>query len=226
MHIALQEIDGSSNIGLYAHVTSKVIYVGHNVPTAEQEKMQEVLGLPLIEVSVAGSNLVGAFLTSIDNTVIVPNIVEEEEKTILENTPHNIAYVDVTHNCLGNNTILTKKHAFINPEYSKKDKKTLRKAIGQDITRKKIGGVNAVGTLVAVNIPRKRFVITNTVTDEEFEEVQQKTGLQGTPTTVNMGSPYLHAGILTSKNGVLVGKNSGGPEVTHIDEGLGFVNND
>lgn len=226
MHIALQEIDGSSNIGLYAHITSKIILVGHTVPDAEKEKMQEVLGLPTIDVSVAESNLVGAFLTSKGNTVIAPNILTEEEKNILENTPHNIAYVDVTHNCLGNNIITTPNHSFINPDYSKKDTKTLRKAIGQNITKKKIGGVKAVGTLVKTNIPRKRFIITNTVTDEEFEEVQEKTGLKGTPTTVNMGSPYIHAGVLTSKNGVLVGENSGGPEVTQIDKGLGFVTNE
>ncbi|MBR9702959.1 translation initiation factor IF-6, partial [Candidatus Woesearchaeota archaeon] len=40
--------------------------------------------------------------------------------------------------------------------------------------------------------------------------------------TVNLGGSHLRAGILNSEHGLVVGELSGGPEIVHIDEALGY----
>jgi len=48
-------------------------------------------------------------------------------------------------------------------------------------------------------------------------KVQVETG------TVNMANPLVRSGIICNDYGLVVGDASGGPEVTHIDESLGFL---
>ena len=38
-----------------------------------------------------------------------------------------------------------------------------------------------------------------------------------------MGSPYVSSGILTNKNGFVIGSMSGGPEIDNADKALGFL---
>ena len=42
------------------------------------------------------------------------------------------------------------------------------------------------------------------------------------PATVNLGTPYVHAAIINNRNGFIIGEQSGGPEIVHIDEALGY----
>ena len=41
--------------------------------------------------------------------------------------------------------------------------------------------------------------------------------------SVNMGNPYVKAGIITNSNGFLIGNQSSGFEQSFVDEALGFL---
>jgi translation initiation factor 6 (eIF-6) len=46
------------------------------------------------------------------------------------------------------------------------------------------------------------------------------------PATINLGTPYLHAGIACNKFGFIIGDASGGPEIVHIEEALGYLDSE
>ena len=74
----------------------------------------------------------------------------------------------------------------------------------------------------AVNYAHQRGIIHRDATKTEIKQIEQLLKVTLSPATVNLGTPYLHAGILRSHRGFVIGDQSGGPEIVHIDEALGY----
>lgn len=221
MHVKQADVNGSSNIGLYGYANDSVAILGASTSTTFQDHVKAVLGVPVVTTTIAGTNLVGAFLTGNNNAILAPDIIEDHEREALDDI--NTTIIPTTYTCLGNNILATNQAALASPAFSDAETQRIGDELGVTIQQRRLGDIETIGSLGITNEAQNKLVISNDITDEDYEFVTNYFDADTTPSSVNMGAAQLSCGVLCNKNGFLVGKASGGPEVTRIDEGLGYT---
>lgn len=222
MHTLITSFNGISNIGLYAFANDKFILLGREVPEEHEKELKDVFKVPVHRITIAGTSMIGVFVAGNNEKILVPEIIFDEEKEELDSLGIPYETFETRLTCLGNNIVIGKT-ILANPEFTDAQAKKIGEAFNLPVAKQKIGGVNAVGSMVTINYDKQKALITNEVEEDELEYLEKKLGVQATPGSVNMGSPHVRSGIICNKNGFAIGKNSGGPEITNADEALGFL---
>ena len=220
MHIAKARINGNPNVGLFGFATKTCILFGERVHRDERKLFEDVLGLPLVRFSIAGTGIPGVFLVGNSRMTLVPDTISEHEQGILKERDVPFLVFTTRHNCLGNNIVCNDAGAIVSTDYSEKEVETIGKALGVPVHRMKIAGLTTPGAVLIVH--GRRAAIHKDATPEEIAMVESILNVACEPATINLGSPYLHSGVLLSTHGLLVGDLSGGPEIVHLDETLGY----
>jgi translation initiation factor 6 len=223
MHVKQSSVNGTSSIGLYGFANDTFALIGDTAPESFEDHVETVLDVPTTRVTVAGTNLIGAFITGNNETILVPDILEPHEKDVFKDLPVDVAVIHTNYTCLGNNVIVNDSAAMVSPAFNEAEATHIGDALSVDATQAGLAGIEAIGTLAAFNNDADRMVISNDISDDEFEQVIDHFNVAGTPSSVNQGASQIRCGVLCNQNGFLIGKASGGPEITTIDKGLGFV---
>jgi len=222
MHIKQVTINGSSNIGLYGYVNDNIAILAESTTESVRDDVRAILDVPVHTTTVAGTNLVGAFVTGHNDTIIIPDIVESHEQDVFDDIDVDVAQIPTTYTCLGNNILVNDHQALVSPAFSEAETERIQDELQVETTRKDLAGLETVGTLAAFNDTKNKGVISNEVSDEEYAFIEDAFNTDFTPSSVNMGAAQIGCGVLCNTNGLLVGTASGGPELTTIDNGLGY----
>ncbi len=221
MHVDTANTQGNTNIGLYAFATDSYCVLG---PEAENLKAQleEVLQVPVIVTTIAGTSLAGVFLAGTDDTLIVPHIVFDHEIDKLKAAGIDVKVFETIHTALGNNMVANSNGALIGPMFSEKERERIQEILGVETHQFQVAETEVVGSGLAIT--KKGGLIHSNATQFEQDMAQDILRLPRLLTgTVNFGSPYVRSGIIANQNGFLIGSSSGGPEITNADEALGFI---
>lgn len=224
MHILQANFNGVHNIGLYGFANDHFALVGKEVPEDIAEKISMILKVPVHRITIAGTSLIGVFVAGNNNKILVPNIIFDEEKEHLKELNLNFEVFDTKLTCLGNNMLVTDTKAILSKEFSDAEQKKLSESLNVESLKEKLGKVFSVGSLVVLNQSKNKALMSNDFVREDQKLLESFFGVEATPGSVNMGSPYIRSGIICNSNGFIIGSNSGGPEITNADEALGFVN--
>lgn len=220
MHVTTATINGNPNIGLYGYATDSYCILGPDA--APLKKLaEELLGVPVTITSIAGTSLVGAFCIGTDKKILVPGITFEHEIKKLEEAGLQVETLETVHTALGNNAIVTSKGALVGPMFNAKECAEIEEKLGVPVAQKNLADIEVIGSAIAANT--KGALVHKDATKFESSMIKDTLGVPGTTGTVNMGSPYVRAGIITNSNGFIIGNMSGGPEITNADEALGFI---
>jgi translation initiation factor 6 len=224
MHILKANFNGTPNVGLYGYATSGkhlVILLGEHLQDKLLADVTEALGgLPVHQFRVAGTGMPGIFLAGNSKTVLVPGIAFDHELEKLKTLGIPFTVLRTRHTCLGNNIVCNDHGAVISTDFDDNERKRIEDALGVPTIQLDIAGLNTPGALIVVN--GEHGIIHRDATKPEIKQIEQLLKVKLTPATVNLGTPYLHAGILRSHHGFIIGDQSGGPEIVHIDEALGY----
>jgi translation initiation factor 6 len=220
MHVAKLNIRGSGLVGLYMLATDDVVIVGNEVPDHLDKIISEVFKVKLIRMTIAGTSLIGAFLATDGTKILVPNILFDREEQIL--IDNNINYTKITTDltCLGNNIIATEKGAIINPDFEAEAGKQIEEAFKCPIKRMSIAENPTIGSYLVHN--GSFGIITPDVSDEDAEKIEKFLGLCLSSGTIEMGSTQVRSGVVSNKNGYLIGEYSGGAEIVNVDRAFGY----
>ena len=219
--------NNNSNIGLYAFVNDNIILVGPEVPEQYDKDLKEIFQVPLHRVTIAGTSLIGVFAAGTNEKLLVPGIIFKEEleilRKILDDVGMKIEVIETKQTCLGNNIAIGKDKILVNNEFTEAQAKKLGESLGLEAIRTRTDDIKTIGSLIVVNKDKGKGLVGNEISDDEFEEIASEIGYELTPSSINMGSPYLKSGILCNKNGYVIGRFSGGPEISNAEEGLGYL---
>lgn len=204
------------------YVNDKVLLLGQDVPEEYDKKLKEIFQVPIIRLTIAGTSLISVFVTGTEDKLIVPDIIFDEELELLKDL--NVKVINTKHTCLGNNIVFGKDKMLVNEEISDAQTKSLGEIFGMQAKRVKLSNIKTIGSILVIG--KKRGLVGNDITDDDFELLQDEIGIQLTPTSINMGSPYIKSGVVANKNGFAIGSNSGGPEIVTAEEGLGFLDDE
>ena len=220
-HVLVTNLNSNPNVGLYGYATDKYCLLGTEVPEEICSEISEVLDVPIIRMNIAGTSLLGVFLSGNNNCLLVPKIAFPNELEILDK--HKIKYriIDTKLTCLGNNIICYDSGCVVNNEYGEKEIKAFKEALKVEVVKAKIAGLNTLGSL-AVHT-KKGLLCHHEILEHEADLLKKILKVEVYTGTVNMGVPFIGSGILCNNKGFVIGDASGGPEIVNADETLGFI---
>lgn len=225
MHILKANFNGTPNVGLYGYPWKNHLLLGEHLQDKLLAQVVEALGNTEVHMfRVAGTGMPGIFLAGNSHAVLVPSIAFDFELEQLKKlgVPHVL--FKTRHTCLGNNIVCNDHGAIISTDFDETERKFIEKHLQVPTVHMDIAKLNTPGALIVLN--GAHGVIHRDATPAEIRDVEKILKVKITPATVNLGTPYLRAGIINNKHGFVIGDQSGGPEIVHIDEALGYMEND
>lgn len=222
MHIETNSYFGNPNVGMHVFANDKLAIVGNNLSDEHIQQIKDILKVPVFKTNVCGTTLPGIFIAGDNNAILVPDIVLENEREVLESLPMKVIFVPTKNTALGNSVCLKDNILITHDEFEEEAIKHIQKEIESlQIHRISVGDTTVIGSCLCLT--PKGGVIHPEVDDDTLQELQDLLNVKITRGTVNQGSPYVRSGICANSNGFIIGNTSAGPEITNVDEALGFL---
>jgi len=211
---------GSPVLGVFASCNDELVFVPHDASSDTVKDLEESLGVMACRTSVSGSSVVGSLMCSNNNGVIAAGfILEKEIRAIRKHI--KAARLTEELNAAGNLILANDTSALVNPDLSNKTIKMIEKTLGVEVKRGTLGGLKTVGMAgIATN---KGVLVHPKSSPAEIALVEELFKLPVDIGTVNFGSPLVGSGILGNSKGYVVGLDTTGPEITRIEDALGYL---
>ena len=221
MHVLRANLNGNPNIGLFCYCNNSFCLVPRGTSEKTKKMFEEVLKVPVFDMNIAGTSLLGVFIVGNKNSILIPEISFPNEKTELEN--HKIAYsvINSELTALGNNLLCNDNCCIINPDYNTAAANQIRQALKVPVKKGRISELNIIGSLCSLN--NKYGLISNEALEFEKKFLKANLKVRLTEGTVNFGSPYISSGVICNQNGFVIGEISSGPEIANADEAFGYI---
>lgn len=223
MAVIKSNVNGSSNVGLFGIAFQDKLLFGEKLRTKQKEEFERVLKLKILRVRIAGTDLPGVMLASNSKLLLVPDIVFDSELNVLDENdiPYKLIRTKVT--CLGNTICCNDKGAILSTEFSEIEVERIHDALGVPCIQRDIAGLTTPGAVIVLN--GKHAIVHKDASDQDVKTIKKILGVTSVePATINLGGAHLRSGILHSKSGMIIGDQSGGPEIVNIDNSLGYNN--
>lgn len=208
-------VHGESFIGLLGFATDKYAILSENFPE------NDVLGVPVLNTTIYGTNLVGLFCHGNSNGMLLPYFVSEEDfrkvSKFAREVGFNVAKVEDKHTALGNLVACNDHGAIVSPLI---EDNAVGDILDVETTRMKIASSNETGScLTATN---KGFMVHPDAEHQlkDIEDILKAKGLCG---TVNYGFPFVKSGVIANSRGYIAGIRTSGIELGRIEDALGFI---
>lgn len=222
MHILKTGFNGTPNVGLYAYATDSYVLLGENVTEKLERELGEALGnIPVHSIRIVGTSMAGIFLAGNSKVILAPAIAFGSELENLRKLGVPVQTLQTKHTCLGNLIVANDHGAIISKDFDETEKKRIETQLGVPAIYMDIAGLSTPGAFIVIR--GEHGIIHRDASQEEIAAVEKHLQVTLTPATINLGTPYLHAGMIINNHGFVIGEQSGGPEILHIDEALGFL---
>ena len=221
VHILKTHFHQNSNVGLYLYANDKFCLLSSMVPEKLEKPIKEVLKVPIIKTNLCGTVLNGIFAVGNNKGLLLPHIALDSELEALKKNKIPFKTIITDHTALGNNIVANDQAALISPELEP-HLKTIKNILKvKNIQTFTINKMSTIGSLIVLG--KKGCLVTKLASDHEMDLIEKFFKIPVTRGSVNLGSPYVHSGLVANKNGFILGQRTGGPESVHIDEALGFL---
>lgn len=216
------DLESNPNIGSMIFVNNKFGLISERYLKKYKTKLEETFNVPFYSLNIAGTELIGVFLSGNDSLVVVPSIIFKEELQELEKIcqKHDVILmvIDEKVTAIGNLIAMNNNCMLTSQEFSEKTIKELEK------TAKKHNMSNFLiddilsGSLIVLN--DEKGLISPMVSDENKREIEDKIKIELLKITTNFGNNFITAGILMNNYGFAIGSISSPIEIYEIDNFL------
>jgi len=221
MHVLKLNFNGDPNIGLYGIATDKFCLLGKSVPAKYIKDIEEALGVPVYQIKVYGTDLIGIFAVATSKGILIPDLIFDNELAELKKLKLPIHTIKTELTALNNNILCNDKTAFVSEEYSAGEVKQIEKALGVKAIKIDIAKLNLPGSCGILS--NKGGIFNPNTSDAEIQKIEKQLGFEIGLGSVNMGNPFVGSGVIANSKGFIVGSQSSGYEIARIDESLGFL---
>jgi len=224
-HISILSFHGDPNIGLHGLATDKYCIVGKCVSDKQVAELENVLKVPVYRATLYGTDLIGLFATGNSSVLLIPKIVFENElkalKSLMEKLNVKVAVIDTEHTAFGNNILLSDSIAIISSAFNQASQKQIKDALGIKPTIMNLANMSVPGSVS--KITNKGAIFSPNLSDDDIKKVESLLKIEIGLGTVNLGNPFLSAGLIANSFGFAIGQQSSGFEISRVDESLGFI---
>ncbi len=219
--ISLLEFNGNPNIGNFMFANDRLCLIGKQIDKTKTSAIESILNVPVYEISVLNTDLIGIFIAGNNDMIIVPEMFENElnelEKICKK---HDIKLIQILNNknTYGNNMVVSDEEILITNQYEKKFDQELSKKTKLKIIRINNQLFDAIGA--TIRYLKGKYCISQEYKQEEVKSIINKIALVG---TINKGSNYISAGLIGNSNGILIGSTSSSVEIQNVVETLDYL---
>ncbi len=214
MPIALSDIFGDPNIGIFSFANERLAILPAGVTQKQLDVYRNSLGVEAFGIGIADSRLVGIFLAGNSNAVLVPYITTEDELKLLKSTGATIIVVKEKRTALGNVILCNDYGAVLDPRLKTPTVEAIDDALKVPHSTVTIGGLPHIGALATAS--NKGVLVNPIVKDDEKKKIAQTLGVTVETGTVNSGIPYPRSGIVVNSKGAVVGSRTLGSELIAV----------
>lgn len=211
--VALFDFNGDANIGLYTKRIADILFCGLRLAESVRTRIEDLLGVRIVHLTVAGTPYPGVFLLAANGKVIAPHIMYESERETILAEGLNVEVWNTFDTALANAVCLDGEKAII----SRAAHQSLRDALvasEYDVLELDTGAYEAPGSII---IPSTSILTGAELDTEAISGFLEKPVVHA---TINRGSPFLASGVVWSEKGMLIGKESLPAEVMTLTEVL------
>jgi len=219
--IDLISYNRNPNIGVVGRANDSFLLLPSDCPKRFASKAADVLQVDVLKTNLCGTSLVGSMMAMNNNGVILPRNVYGSERQRIEKLGMNVAVLEDKYTALGNLVLLNDHGAIVSEGFSSKAMRTMKDILDCEVEKGELAGYRTIGSIgVATN---KGALIHPLVTEEKLKWVEEILHVEVDVGTVNRGIGFVRTGMIANSNGVLVGKNTTGPELARIEDSLGLL---
>jgi translation initiation factor 6 len=209
--ITKMDFKGIPFIGAFGCCLDPVTMIMPNLGKKAVE-VQNVLKTPVIETTIGKSGLLGIFATGNSSSVVVPYFLEDQEKSLIEEHIKVSVYPG-KHTAIGNLVLANDKGCIISPLL---DRKFFQDVLDNEVVCSTLGGYQTVGSVGVVT--NRAGMFHPDLSDEDIEFVEELLHISCARATANKGVGYMRVCLLANSQGAIVGRQTTGPELVHIED--------
>lgn len=226
MSILKYQIFGRDTVGVYLEVNNLYGLYPPTLLKSTLKEFKKVFSEPLFPLSINNSPLIGVYLSSNKNGIIVPHIVRDDEleklksylKTIDESI--NIGILNSIDNAYGNLILCNDKGAIIS-SFLKDYRNKIEDILNVETIVYEFADLNLPGSISLAN--NKGCVVHPLSTDDDVEYIGSILKVNEIDvSTVNRGIPYISSGVVANDKSGIFGLACTGPEMMRLTNVLGL----
>lgn len=216
---------GDPNVGLHGLTTDKFCLLGRCTTEGDVKEIEKILKVPVIQIGLYGTDLIGLFAVATRDSVLIPDIVFPNElkkiKEELAEVSTETHTIKTEHTALGNNILLNEKSGIISTVFDKKAVAQIKNAFPKiKFEQFDLSGLTIPGSVGKVT--NKGGIFSPNLSDADIKKIEKLFGFEIGLGTVNMGNPFVSSGIIANSQGIIVGSASSGYEMSRVFESLSF----
>ena len=206
MPMMTNDILGSDQVGIYLAICGDVVFHPNELNEDAISRIDECLGLEAFQVSIGGSNLLGALISGNSKGLAVADIATERDIDILTSFG-DVVVMEGGVNTAGNLLLCNKFGAIASPVIPEEGVQIISEVLQVPIAVSSIAAEDIVGSLGVAN--DKGVLLHPDVLPDEVKLIEEILNVIPMVGTVAFGSPYVGA--------------TTGPELNRIEDALGFI---
>ena len=218
------DIVGNPNVGVFITATDNFAIVPYNLLDERVDIIKETLEVEVIKSSISGSSLIGSLSVANSNGIVVsPHVLDREVKQF-KDMGLNVATIPGQYTAVGNIVAANDNGAIASPFLEDEAIQVLEETLDVDVKASHIVGSDIIGSLIKVT--NKGFLMSPNALQSEVNFAREVFGVEGDIGTVGRGIPLVGACIIGNSDGAIVAKDSTGPEMSRVEDALGFLDDD
>lgn len=222
MTLLQRDLFNSPYSGVFCATNDLLTFIPPGIPSDDMEAISEALGTRIEVVTIGGSSVLGTLIAMNSKGILVSNLITTMEsdkiEAIASDMGLNFGVLSERSNAIGNNFLINDRGGFCNERLTSRSKTSAEEVLEIKIESRSLNRMDTLGMIGCVT--NKGGLCHPEISDEEkgiMEKVLEVPVMEG---TVNFGMPLVGAGVISSTNGAVCGRQSTGVELGRVEEAL------
>ena len=222
MTLLQRDLFNSPYSGVFCATNDSLTFIPPGIPSDDMEAISEALGSRIEVVTIGGSSVLGTLVTMNNKGILVSNLITTMESDKIEAIATelglNFGVLSERSNAIGNNFLINDVGGFCNERLAPSSRKSAEEVLKIKIESRSLNGMDTLGMIGCVT--NKGGLCHPEISDEEKEIMEKVLEVPVMEGTVNFGMPLVGAGVISSINGAVCGRQSTGVELGRVEEAL------
>ena len=222
MTLLQRDLFNSPYSGVFCATNDSLTFIPPGIPSDDMEAISEALGTRIEVVTIGGSSVIGTLIAMNSKGILVSNLITTMEsdkiEAIASDLGLNFGVLSERSNAIGNNFLINDRGGFCNERLTPRSKTSAEEVLEIKIESRSFNRMDTLGMIGCVT--NKGGLCHPEISDKEKEVMEQILEVPVMEGTVNFGMPLVGAGVISSTNGAVCGRQSTGVELGRVEEAL------
>ncbi len=222
MTLLQRDLFNSPYSGVFCATNDSLTFIPPGIPSDDMEAISEALGTRIEVITIGGSSVLGTLIAMNSKGILVSNLITTMEsdkiEAIASDIGLNFGVLSERSNAIGNNFLINDRGGFCNERLTPRSKTSAEEVLEIKIESRSFNRMDTLGMIGCVT--NKGGLCHPEISDEEKEIMEKVLEVPVMEGTVNFGMPLVGAGVISSTNGAVCGRQSTGVELGRVEEAL------